>query len=265
MSETSVALPPSPDERSGSSTAIARYLTEHAALVLSATLIVLSLVHVLAVARFDLATAEVLLAVANRVHILLATAASLFLAIVLGALVNPISRKRLMRGLTWGASSIAEIITLSVMWLGFSIALSLLSPVSTAVVVLVTCMYFWHRRVARRTRRVTEDGRIVLKRRDTALWVKYLQNALLVLLAIVFLSTPWMPRERVVYGNGQVQIGYIIGEQGGQTLILTNDRRATWLRTSDIEDRRVCGPSRSGWWVTPFRRIVDGGYERCSE
>jgi hypothetical protein len=234
------------------------------ALALSATLIFLSLVHVLAVARFDLATAEVLLAVANRAHILLATTASLLVVVALGVLVNPITRKRLMRGLTWGASSIEEIVTLSVISLGLPIGFAVLSPVTAGVVILVVCVLGLHRRIARRAGRVTEGGRIMLKNPQAGLWVKFLQNALLVLLALSFLGTPWMPREQVTYGNEQVQIGYVIGEQGGQTLILANDERATWVRTSDIEGRRICG-SRGGWWTTPFRQIAFGGYESCSE
>jgi hypothetical protein len=256
---------PAPNEGASFTHHAAHLLREHPALAASAALIALALIHVVAVARFDLATAQALLSVSSRTHVLLATAASVLLIVIVAALINPISRTWLFRGFKSDASRTDEIVAGIAMTFGGAAAFARTSPLMVGVLILLAGFVGLHIRKARKEGRVDKHGRVMLKSRRTGAWLLYGQNLLLVFLLLLLFSSPWMPREQVTLTNEEALVGYVMGEQAGQTLILTRDRNVVWKRTPEIQNRRVCGYTRSGWWSTPFRELLIGGYEPCAE
>lgn len=218
--------------------------TEHLGLLLSAMLVAVTLLHVLAVAGWDLPTALAVLDVADRTQVLLASA--VIVAVVVGATtvfmqfrrVWPTYR-RLIEGST-AQQGVAIIV--------FILVLSALPAIPVGAALLIVLIYALGEMLVRRASkrgRVSEDGRVLVSPESWS-WFTLVAWMVTGLTLISILSQPWVPFEEVSLSDDTSVTGYVIGQDGAMTLVL-DDGQAKWIKTDDVDARRICGRDQS-WW-----------------
>lgn len=74
---------------------------------------------------------------------------------------------------------------------------------------------------------------------------------------VLLLSQPWMASEQLTIGSSaDPVVGYVVGEQSGQLLLLDRNKTPVWVKSSDVQERAVCAisrvPDEYRWLTTPI-------------
>lgn len=226
--------------------------TTHVALTVSLSLAVLAVLRALYFTRFDLPVAFAVLTLTNQATLLITTLA-IFLVVGLsvvwvfdpGGHVNRAHEPGAPRVIVFG-TTIAVTALLPLIYGSF------ISPIfiALATLSLISLIVMRFRRARRRKR-----PRKASKNR--AAWAVGLTFG--VVLAIL-LGQPWMPSEQIATtSSGETVVGYVVGEQAGQVLLLDRDRQPVWIKVSEISSREVCEinllPPDFRWITTPVYRL----------
>ncbi len=217
--------------------------TEHLGLLVSAMLVAVTLLHVLVVAGWDLPTALAVLDVADRTQVLLASAASVAVAIGATAVLQFRRVWPTYRRFIDGSTAQQGVATI-----GFILGLSAIPAIPVGAGLLIVLIYAFGQMAVRRASRrggVSEDGRVLVSRERWSLVTLFAWIATGWIL-IVILTQPWVPFEEVSLRDDTSVTGYVIGQDGAMTLVL-DDRQAKWIKTDDVDARRICGRDQS-WW-----------------
>ncbi|MDI9627497.1 MAG: hypothetical protein QM286_02955 [Acidobacteriota bacterium] len=217
--------------------------TKHVALTVSLSLAVLVVLRALYFARFDLPVAFVVLTLTNQATLLITTLA-LFLVVGLpvvwvfdpGGHVNRVHEAGTPRAIV----------------LGTTIAVTALLPLifgsfMTPIFVLIAVIGVIVGKIWRARRRKPRHGA----------WALGLAIGTSV---VVLLGLPWMPSEQITTtSSGDTVVGYVVGEQAGQLLLLDRSRKPVWIKVSDTATREMCEistlPPDLRWITTPVNRL----------
>lgn len=216
-------------------------LQQHAGLILSAFLIILCAFRILLFSNGDLHLALAMLNVGNQFTILTST---LFTSLPTAALLAygyPRSNKYLSflnpdnsvkgavaQGVCIALCAPLVFFVLPVVFLGLALAIGLVF-VAFAITQLI------------RLRRGREPKPAPALARKVFL---FLVTAAVVVQMAVLVSTPWVPSEQIAVkdgGNSKTIYGYVVGQQGKQSVILNMKRTdLTWVREDDLGKRVLC-------------------------
>ncbi|WP_159734077.1 hypothetical protein [Arthrobacter sp. 9V] len=89
----------------------------------------------------------------------------------------------------------------------------------------------------------------------------FLVSMIVVTQATALVSTPWVPTETISVNQGDQQreiSGYVIGEQGKQTLVVAVKRNAvTWISEDNLKERFLCasGGKLQDWYWKPLTEV----------
>lgn len=228
---------------------------QHAGLLLSAGLIVLCALRILILTRGDLALALAVLNVGQQFTILTST---LFTVLPLAALfayfypqssqflsINANNRKSLkfagVHGLALALCGSLVFMVVPVVLLGIAIA---------ALIIFVFAIIIDYLLTKGKRKRSLPDAI-----RQFFLW---LVSCAVVVQVIVLLSTPWVPAERISVkndGDNKTIYGYILGQQGKQSMVLNiRQNDVTWIGEDDLGERRLCNTNSffSAWYWKPY-------------
>jgi hypothetical protein len=226
------------------------FVDRHLALVLGLALVAFAVLRVYFVAGFDLATALAILAVVDRPQLLAATLLSAIALLLPLMIVNPSIRKWILAGNRDGATFGAQLRSAVVGLPLFGVSALVLSvPLVAGWVIAAGGVLLVRRRVRKRAAVLGP-----LSRRDSAVragaegWKGWVAAMGIGLLTISSLNSPWLSQEALELKSSEIVAGRIVGEQAGMMLVL--QRRggsAVWVRSDEVESRRLCGP-RVEWW-----------------
>lgn len=241
-----------------------RFAVEHVALTVSFLVAVLVVLRALYFTSFDVPVALMVLALTNQATLLLSTLALVLIAAVSilwiadpgGAVARSHDADAPLKIVFWTTLTVTALIPL--------IFGAFVSPAFMAATFLV--IFVWIGVKIRRVKRGTRPPSV--KTRNRLVWFGGLTcGALLAYL----LSQPWMPSERIeVSKMTEPVVGFLIGEQAGQMLVLDRHRTPVWIKTSSVEKREICDMSTVSaelrWAVTPIYRLsVDTTLPSCFE
>lgn len=195
---------------------------------------VLIAARLMAISRFDVNTAAMILQVSGTGTALAGTALTLLAPAIAGATVviafvtfiDPVLfRTELPK--EWVLSlAVAATVCLT--------PLALAVGTLTCVVLLAGAGWVLRRR-----------GTVVSLRRElrASRLLRVLLTVLVVLAAVapLVLQRPWLPLQALTLADGPVVVGYVLGEAEGQVVVMNdNNRTITLLRPDDVEKREIC-------------------------
>ncbi|GAT74857.1 putative membrane protein [Microbacterium sp. HM58-2] len=226
--------------------------TKHVALAVSLSLAILVVLRALYFARFDLPVAFAVLTLTNQATLLITTLA-LFLVVGLsivwvldpGGYVNRAHEAGTPRAIVFG-TTIAVTALLPLIYGSF------MTPILAALAILGVITL-----TVVRIRRRRQSKRRPQPRKNRAAWAAGLVSGAIV---VTLLGQPWMPSEQITTtSSGEPVVGYIVGEQAGQLLLLDRGRQPVWIKVSSIASREVCEmnplPPDLRWITTPVYRF----------
>ncbi|QAY70387.1 hypothetical protein [Xylanimonas protaetiae] len=233
----------------------------HLALTASGLLVGYVVVKAYVFSGLDVPTMLAVLGAIDRPQVLVASAATLAATVLPAFYFSDPVQRTISRGNAPGASFVSKVVSALLVVPVATLVLPFLTPLTAIALTALIAAYIVavasRLRAARRGDRAS--GQHTRRRgigRDSAQW---LMATSIGLILAVSLGQPWVPRERVVLKDTDPVVGYVIGERGSFTLLLTAMREPTWVKTSAIEGREVCAATRGGWWDTPLLDAVRRG------
>lgn len=230
-------------------------LQQHAGLLLSGSLIVICAMRILLFAKGDIPLALAILNVGQQFTILTSTLFTALPLVALFAYFNP----RTTQYFSIDAKSRDSTKFAAVQGLVFAIGgplLFLVLPVILLGVALAGLVGFaaWTfvQYLLSRNNKKWTMPRLV---RQFFLWVV---TAAVMVQCLVVIFLPWVPSEKIIIKNGgenKTTYGYVIGQQGKQTMILNMKHTAvTWVSEDDLGDRSICNESSpfTDWYWKPY-------------
>lgn len=229
-------------------------VTTHVTLTVSLALAVLVALRALYFARFNLSVAFSVLALTDQATLLITTLAMAVTAGVSiiwvfdpGGYVNRAHLPGTPRGIVFG-TTIAMTALLPLIYGSF------MSPIVVAVVTV--SLIVWAVLKIRRSRR-PDPSATSNSNKNRLAWAAGLVCGTVL---TFFLSQPWMPSEEITtFTSSKPIVGYVVGEQAGQLLVLDLGRQPVWIKVSDISRREVCEthmlPPGYRWITTPVNRL----------
>ena len=207
---------------------------EHAALLVGATTVAFAGVRLLAIARFDTATAAAILQATGTGNVIVGTLLSLLPFVV--ALVTVLCSVVVFVDHSWCPLPRATMQWM--LYIGCALTLFIVPLLlATIVVALGAAMAItrW-----RRHGRADPDIRTLLTR-SRFLRVEARVLLTFTVLAALVVPTPWLSLEQVTTANGSTLVGYIAGEsQEELVLLLDNNRAIRLVSKSDVTARTLC-------------------------
>lgn len=239
---------------------------KHLALVVALALVVFAVMRVFFLSGFDLSTALSVLAIVDRTQLLTASVLAAITLVVPLVFINPGSRAWLLAGNTSGAPFLTQLRT-GLLWLPlsgvvvFGMSLSLVVGWVLGFLTLVAVN-------AIRRRRARKAGAPLPDRTEKVRFSSDASGWLIATFAgwtlLTVMSAPWLAKEAVHIGVDDAQVGYVIGEQAGMTLILTSPGSdAAWVRSENIESRAVCRQAGQ-WWTSSLGSLIPKEGEDCA-
>jgi hypothetical protein len=245
-------------------------LREHLALSVTGALIILSVLHVYLFSLNDLTTSLAVLEVVDRTQLLIATGASALSFVAFAALWYRPSRRWLWRGNMFSEgevepSMLDRFVSASAITIGLVLALRVVSPVLIVGLALFRLFIVIARRRAKSRGDLSDDGAILV---STPRWQRYRGRfaLLLVFLFVLSMQEPWVPTEELRLSAGARAVGYVMGVDGDQLLLVDRHRDARWISVADIKARRICGVDPDSWWARSVQELVlQPGYQTCRD
>ncbi|MCL2779974.1 MAG: hypothetical protein FWD74_00485 [Actinomycetia bacterium] len=227
---------------------------------LTATIAVSVVWRLIAVSGYDMNTAKAILQISGTTNVAVGgLLASLPTLCGLGYWLSVIPSRRWTRGkssversaLSW-ASSLTALVAV---WI-VPIWLFIGPPVVFGVLNLIARLI--RKRRIRRGVSVTRPEDRVSRFEGGAVL-----TGIVILALWTTLASPWLPTERLSVGGGHAFTGYVIGERGGQTILLPDDGKQVLeaVPTSQLS-RELC--SKPNLAAETFRDLMSGHrYPRC--
>lgn len=217
-------------------------IREHPTLAASTALVVLACIRIFAFANFETTTALALLPVIDYIRVLLATlvvALSIFIPYML--LLNEDIRSWLFAGHKDNATPSAQ-------WRTGLLAIPILVLVLLTMSVMmligfvgaVISIVILKQVVKRKEKKKPGSGKEFVTNVAHENRNLFAGTVGIVILVSV-LSAPWVPLEAVqIKDQKKPDLGYFMGEQGNQTLLILKDKTPAWVPSENIEKRQVC-------------------------
>lgn len=234
-----------------------KWLLAHAALVISLGLVVVTVFRVLQFTLYDANAAYLVLGHVDRAGILTSTLAQLFVVALPYAVLNPAFFGWMNRGARDGRSEFEmwRSAAFPVLWvpaLFLATPLMLFIPLSYLAGVKVSQ---WRgRRVVKRLDKLDDDNekdKYIADVNATSRLFRFIWAVSLVVLALLSLAQPWVPKERLELNGSATGItGYVVSDRGDEWLVRTDDRDFKWIASGDVADRQLCLPGNASWWAT---------------
>ena len=208
-------------------------MTWHPALLAALATAALIAARLLAIARFDINTAAMILQVSGTGTALAGTALTLLAPALVGATL-------FLAVVVFVDPTLLRADVPNEWLLSLAVAASVcLTPIALAVatVVLVGAVA-----VAGRAMRSRYDVSIRRELRNSRL-LRILLTVLVVLAAMapLVLQRPWLPLQRLTLAYGSIVVGYVLGVAEDQVVVMSDDDRTiTLLRPEDLRDRQIC-------------------------
>ncbi|THG33446.1 hypothetical protein [Naasia lichenicola] len=231
-----------------------KLLVSNTALAISAGLVLLSVIRVYYFCNFDVQVALATLSVANRTQVLISTMFNFITTVVPFLFTMPAVRRWLWAGNSNDASPLLTLRT-ALIWVPLTplVALSMSIPVAFGWFLGAASLFI--------VRKVRKSEKPPKKPASVMLNPVWIMSTLAGFLILFTLYTPWQAREAITIA-GEPTVGYVIGEQAGQTLILDYDKKAMWVKTSDVGTRELCKPTTS-WYSGTLASITNPAGVDC--
>ncbi|MEV7648186.1 hypothetical protein [Arthrobacter sp. NPDC089319] len=224
-----------------------RLIREHLALLASLALVSVAALRIFYFSNLDIATALAIIRVVNYPAVLLASLTTV-LALALPIAVFSPAGNWIMAG-NGRTASHEERWRTALIWSpttplftgGFT------PSVLAALILLTGYLIVDARRSAMfrdvKYKRVRAAGKFFLHLIPTVI-------VLIVLMPLLF--RPWVPLESLESKEDvEGLVGYVMGEEAGQLLVIDREKRPSWIHSNDIQTRTICAEEYS-WWNQPL-------------
>jgi len=223
----------------------AAFFHDHSALVIAVATFSLVVLRILAVARFDVQVALALLQAADPAKLLLALAVSL--APTCGTALSVLAGAAIVLGIVQGRarryflSFAAGAILLAVY--AAPVGGFIFGGIMGVAIALATWVF---------TRRQRASGASLGSTGMTFIdWLVFGGFAI----SIVLQAIPWVPSERLTFGDGTATAGYVVSEEAGWTRILSVERAIVVVPSTKITARELC--SDAIWSERTLIQLLD--------
>lgn len=250
---------------------IRSFAKTHLALIASAALVAFSGLRVYFFSGFDLPRALTILSVANRTSILVSTFLYLLTAISPSLLVFNRTRAWLLAGNASRASVGLQLRT-AVIWIPLGMMIfALATPLLAAAVVLGSVLgTILLRRWATKNRKARDAAQNEQRPAEIVGFPKWVGEipwllATVVGLGVAFsLLTPWQAKESLSVASADNSIvGYVIGEQAGQLLVVGEKKQLTWVSVDEITARGLCAATDLPWYSSRLTSLLSDTGPKC--
>jgi len=220
----------------------------HLALIASAVLVAFSGLRVYFFAGFDISRALTILSVANQTNIAVSSLLFLVAAFCPSLLIWPRTRRWLFAGNATGARAWLQLRT-ALVWIPLVCIIASALTVALVAGVLVAYLLV---KIALRRRTVRaqrgDGGGAVPGSVAGFSWLYATFVGFSVLLAML---TPWQAKESVTIRSADKPIvGYIMGEQAGDLLIVGPKKSLRWVPVNEVASRDMCKDPDSPWYLS---------------
>ncbi len=224
------------------------------AVIVSASLILLSLARVYFFTGFDVPTTQIVVGVVDRTQLLLATlvdVATPFIAGMVLALL-PVVRWR-------GPKTPPQVaLATAIILIGVPIAVATWSAWVLPPVILLALYMAWEYRRRGKRHAKSDNGRVEAGIHPN------IMAALLVVALVTTLARPWLPKEQLKLQDGRTVTGHVLGSQEGQMLVALDRSHVAWFNRDNVKARRICDVRSS----SPNRSLLEllglkDGYSPC--
>ena len=215
---------------------------DHPAITLGLLSAALIAARLLSISRFDVSTAATILEVSGVATAVAGTALTLLpFAIALATVVLAVTVFVDDQLIEIAPFLLRVLFALAVGATLFLTALPL--AVTTLIIVIVIAVIG---RLARRGDPNVRIGEVVASSRVLRIQATILVVALA--LAPIVLQRPWLPVQAVTFTNGDITVGYVLGDSANQLVLMSDiDRTIQFIDPMKIEERHICsGPSVTG-------------------
>lgn len=231
---------------------------EHLALTISTGLVVVSVLHIAVVAKFDPQTVRTLLTVADRTQILLSTVTIVFVTTSAAAVVvfwRPAIRLYVKAVDQSFPKQFLAVFAGSLLVYGLARL-----PVMFWIAITCSGLYvFFAKRRAKKAGTLRDDGRIEVSA-EAGSWSTLSIAIVLSTLVVVYLGEPWVAEENIKLTKNEAVTGFVMGSEGPFTVLMVDDE-VRWVRTSSIVEREVCDNGDDDWLSKRIRFGVT--YPKC--
>jgi len=239
--------------------------TQQPALVISAVLVALTILRVLAVARFDSATALAILQAVDQVRLLMATAITTVSLAAAMILTSGTGLRLAFDGWPKGDSSLLRFFATA----GGALIAILVVLGTVSVIALLVAAALWLAigaiRLAVRAptnaaiKRATKEQRARLQRAN---WP--ITSAILAGLFVTSLLSPWTPSETILTADAKLSPAYVLGKTQEQVLILV-DEQVQFIDASAIKKRSICDVTSPWWTESALGLLSRPSYPKCAD
>ncbi|MDI2021177.1 hypothetical protein [Paenarthrobacter nicotinovorans] len=231
-------------------------LQQHAAVIVSAGLVIFCAIRILIFAQGDLPLSLAVLNVGQQFTILTSTLFNLVSVASFYAIFLPQLSKYVFPDIPRESSALSAGAKAAIFAISITVAVLSIPIVHLAAGALVLVLFAVAKivRTARWKRRTRTNGN-GWARRELPLFIITL---VITGHVIVLVGTPWVPTETVTIKHGEERrevSGYVVGQQGKQTMLVDMRKYGvTWISEDDLEGRVLCisKATPTGWYWQPL-------------